>query len=90
MIPESSMALMMISSEGSGALTMTASLLTILAEGSAGAGAVLTSLLAGGCDCLEHPDQTNADNISINSTKTPFTLLLISFSFYLAMITTAD
>src|SRR6185369_14917883 len=69
MIPESSMALMISSLEG-GAWALLGS----MTEGGAGA---LTVSLPAGCDCLEHPDQVNADNVSVNTTKTPFTLLLI-------------
>jgi len=37
----------------------------------------LLAALAGGSDFLEHPDQTDADNIKVINTKTPRTLFLI-------------
>jgi hypothetical protein len=41
----------------------------------------LVASLPGGWDFLEHPDQVNADNISVKTTKKTFTLLFIVISF---------
>jgi hypothetical protein len=82
MTPESSMALIICSSETFNG-TFLASLLMEYCACTAAALAAeycdwaLLAALAGGWDFLEHPDHTDADNINVTNTKTPFTLFLI-------------